>query len=104
MNCTFPGSKAFQTGLRVDNVRDRLRTPFRAEIELSGRRPQARFQEPSRGETQTLLQMAWLGLSGWWRSCCDPVPVEPARTVPGKPPAWKATAGLCREEVGGVLP
>ena len=76
MNCTFPGSKVFQTGLRVDNMRDWLCTVCRAEIELSGRRPQPRLQEPPQGETQTLLQMAWLGLSGWWRSCCDPVPVE----------------------------
>ena len=99
MNCTFPRSKAFQTGLRVDNMRDWLRTVCRAEIELSWRRPQPRLQEPPQGETQTLLQMAWLGLSGWWRSCCNPVPVEPARTVLGMPPAWKATAGSCREEV-----
>ena len=89
MNCTFPGSKAFQTGLRVDNMRDWLRTVCRAEIELSWRRPQPRLQAPPQGETQTLLQMAWLGLSGWWRSCCHPVPVEPARTVLGTPPPGK---------------
>lgn len=58
VNYTFPGSKAFQIGLRVDTMRDRLPTTCRAEIEHSGRRPQPRLQEPPQGEIQTLLQAA----------------------------------------------
>ena len=58
MNYTFPGSKAFQIGLRVDNMRDRLPTTCRAETGHSGRRPQPRLQEPPQGEIQTLLQVA----------------------------------------------
>ena len=58
MNYTFPGSKAFQVGLQVDNMRDRLPTTCRAETGHSGRRPQPRLQEPPQGEIQTLLQVA----------------------------------------------
>ena len=75
----------FQTGLRVDNMRDWLCTVCRAEIELSGRRPQPRLQEPPQGETQTLLQMAGGEAAA---ILCQ----------------WNTAAGLCREEVGGFLP